>query len=76
MAGYTKEFLIDAVVSRYAGVHESEEKASLYKRMLEVQYDMEGKDKFRVSASLDAAAIREYKARPKMAWSEAIQKLT
>ena len=76
MAGYTKEFLINVVMQRYSPVFTSVEHSEAYEKMLEAQYDVEGKDKFRVSASLDAAAIRDYKSVPKMSWSEALQKLS
>ena len=59
MAGYTKEFLIDAFVSRYEMLGlETVEK--LYK-MATKFYDEVGKEKFRVYASLDAQAIKLYK---------------
>ena len=50
--------LIDAYLSRYisTGNHEK------LRPIAEKHYDTVGKDAFRVSASLDAAAIREYKA--------------
>lgn len=58
MAGYTKEFLVDAYVSRYAGV--SVDTTQL--RDLAVRhYDKVGKDAFRVSASLDADEIKKFK---------------
>lgn len=59
MAGYTKEFLIDAYLSRYeriVGV-----KLPALKQMAEQHYDNVGRDKFRVSASLDADAIKKFK---------------
>jgi hypothetical protein len=59
-AGYSKEFLIDAFVSRYACL--GTERCSELRLMAETFYDEVGKDKFRVYASLDAAAIKEYKA--------------
>jgi hypothetical protein len=59
-AGYSKEFLIDAFVSRYTSL--GAEKCSGLRLMAEKFYDEVGKDKFRVYASLDAAAIKEYKA--------------
>jgi hypothetical protein len=59
MAGYTKEFLVDAYLSRYAilGV----EKLPAMRNMAEQHYDNVGKDQFRVSASLDADAIKKFK---------------
>ena len=71
---YTKQFLLDAFVSRYAclGPQAIAEQYALADR----QYDEVGKDRFRVYASLDAAAIKEFKAMPKMSWSQVIEKLT
>ena len=60
-AAYTKEFLVDAFVSRYAGVKTGVD----LKGLAEKCYDEVGKDKFRVYASLDADAIRVYKASKK-----------
>lgn len=62
MAGYTKEFLIAAYMSRFI-------KCSLITieqlEQLETQadkfYDEVGRDKFRTYASLDADAIKLYK---------------
>jgi hypothetical protein len=62
MAGYTKEFLIAAYLSRFLKctlitveqLVELEELADKF-------YDKVGRDKFRVYASLDAEAIRLYK---------------
>lgn len=61
MAGYTREFLVDAFMSRYAGV---EIKYDL-RALAEKCYDTLGKEKFRQYASLDAEAIRLYKAKVK-----------
>lgn len=60
-AAYTKEFLVDAFISRYAGVKTNVD----LKRLAEKCYDEVGKDKFRTYASLDADAIRAYKASKK-----------
>jgi hypothetical protein len=60
MAGYTKEFIIDAFMSRYT-LLPKDKFDSLY-AMANSFYDEVGKDKFRVYASLDADAIRVYKA--------------
>ena len=60
MAGYTREFLISAAISKYAGV--LGDKFDEYLQMLERNYDSWGRDKFRVQTGLDAAAIRKYKA--------------
>jgi len=62
MAGYTKEFLIAAYLSRFLKctlitveqLVELEELADKF-------YDKVGRDQFRVYASLDAEAIRLYK---------------
>lgn len=59
MAGYTKEFLVEAFVSRYylLGVEE-ENKA---RKMANEFYDKVDKDTFRAYCSLDAEALRKYK---------------
>lgn len=59
MAGYTREFLIDAFVSRYECM--GPQAAANQRKLAERTYDEHGKDKFRVYASLDAEAIRIYK---------------
>lgn len=59
MAGYSKEFLVDAFLSRYdkvVGV-----RLPALRDMAEQHYDTVGRDKFRVSASLDAEAIKKFK---------------
>ena len=58
MAGYSKEFLVDAYLSRYLKVAGN---LPALRSMAEQQYDRDGKDKFRVSASLDAEAIKKFK---------------
>ncbi len=61
MAGYAKEFLIDAYMFRYAyGSIEIEVQETL-KNNASRHYDLVGKDKFRIAASLDAEAIKKYK---------------
>ena len=60
MAGYSKEMLIDAYVSRYVSV--GAEAVEMLRKLADAHFDNVGKDAFRVSASLDAAAIREYRA--------------
>ena len=60
MAGYSKEMLVDAYVSRYMSV--GDEAVEMLRKLAVAHFDNVGKDAFRVSASLDAAAIREYKA--------------
>jgi hypothetical protein len=58
MAGYSREMLIDAYLSRYISTGNAEKLRPLAER----HYDLVGKDAFRVSASLDAQAIRDYRA--------------
>lgn len=64
MAGYTKEFLMQAFFSRYATVitKMSTKEEVAYRKLASDQYDKVGKDKFRVYASLDADAIKKFKA--------------
>lgn len=61
---YTKPFLMDAFLSRYAEVlaKDTAEEAAKYTKMVSDFYDRVGKDKFRVWASLDPSAIKEFKA--------------
>jgi len=59
MAGYSREFLIDAFVSRYEVL--SDEVVARQRQLAEKTYDEVGKDKFRVLASLDAEALKEFK---------------
>jgi hypothetical protein len=63
MAGYTRDFLLNAYTSRYEPLG-LEAVESLYKLAVKT-YDQYGKDKFRAYASLDAEAIRKYKAKLK-----------
>ena len=63
MAAYTKEFLVDAFMSRYIqcsmiGIDALVELEDMADRF----YDEVGRDKFRVYCSLDADAIKIYKA--------------
>lgn len=58
MAGYTKEFLVSAFLSRYYTL--SQEKFLELETMANKFYDEVGKDKFRVYCSLDAEAIKKY----------------
>ena len=60
MSGYTREFLIDAFVSRYINALSIDKLVALEK-MAGDFYDQVGRDKFRTYASLDAEAIRAYK---------------
>jgi hypothetical protein len=63
MAGYTKEFLIDAFMSRYvACTLITVESLEHLEKLATDLYDRVGRDKFRVYASLDADAIKTYKA--------------
>lgn len=57
---YTKEFLVDAYMSRYVEILSGDKEAK-FRKMAEDCYDKYGKDKFREYASLDAEAIRIYK---------------
>jgi len=59
MAGYTKEFLISAFVSRYEplGLDAVEKQWCLASKF----YDTVSKETFRAYCSLDAQAIAEYK---------------
>lgn len=62
MASYTKEFLIDAFMSRYIECSLiSIEQLERLEQMADKFYDEVGRDKFRTYASLDAEAIRVYK---------------
>ncbi len=59
MAGYTREFLLDAFVERYRplGMEVVDRQYALAAN----HYDKVGKDEFRKAASLDAEAIKKYK---------------
>ena len=59
---YTREFLIDAFLWRYAEIllAKSKEELDKYVKMVTDFYDSVGKEKFRVYASLDAAAIKKF----------------
>lgn len=62
MAGYSRDFLIDAFMSRYISCSLiSIEKLEALEQMANKFYDEVGRDKFRTYASLDAEAIRAYK---------------
>lgn len=63
MAGYSREMLIDAFVSRYTSL--GQDKVVNLRALAEQSYDVMGKDDFRKYASLDADAIRVYKAQLK-----------
>ena len=60
MAGYSKQFLIDAFLSRYLSACTIEQLESLEQMAVDL-YDRVGRDKFRDYASLSADAIRDYK---------------
>ena len=64
MAGYTKDFLLDAYLFRFLDLDDMDKLGTLY-TLAETLYDRVGRDKFRVYASLDAEAIRVYKAKLK-----------
>lgn len=63
MAAYTKEFLVDAFMSRYiqCSVITIDALVEL-EAMANTFYDEVGRDKFRVYCSLDADALKIYKA--------------
>ena len=63
MAGYTKEFLIDAFLWRYQSVLEKDtnEKVDAFVKMVTDYYDKVGKDTFRVYACLDASELKKFK---------------
>jgi hypothetical protein len=60
MAGYSRDFLIDAYVSRFLQVC-SIEKLLVLEQLANDLYDRVGRDSFRTYASLDAEAIRQYR---------------
>jgi hypothetical protein len=63
MAGYTKDFLIDAFMSRYVSCNAlTIEQLEKLEQMASDLYDRVGRDSFRTYACLDAEAIRLYKA--------------
>lgn len=64
MAGYTKEFLVDAFLDRFVTcslvtIEQMESMETMANRF----YDQAGRDKFRVYASLDAEALKIYKTK-------------
>ena len=62
MAGYSRDFLIDAFLSRYISCTLiSIESLVRLEQMANDLYDRVGRDNFRVYASLDADALRVYK---------------
>ena len=63
MASYTREFLIDAYLWRFAKIPSiSIEQLLNLEQIGNKTYDTYGKDKFRDYASLDAEYLRNYKA--------------
>ncbi len=62
MSGYSRDFLIDAFMSRYikCALLSIEQLVHL-EQMANDLYDRVGRDSFRSYASLDATAIRVYK---------------
>jgi len=62
MSAYTREFLIDAFMSRYIACNLiTIEQLEHLETITAEFYDKVGRDKFRVYASLDADAIKIYK---------------
>jgi len=57
--GYTKEFLVDAFVSRYAVL--GDEIVAKQRNLAEQLWERVSKEEFRQYCSLDAEAIRLYK---------------
>lgn len=70
---------MQAFLSRYKEVLRNDTTAEImkYTKMCSDFYDKVGKDKFRVWTSLDADAIKVFKAKQikKLSWSEAIASL-
>lgn len=63
MAGYTREFLIDAYLWRFTKIPSiTIEKLLSLEQIANKTYDTYGKDKFRDYSSLDAEYLRNYKA--------------
>jgi hypothetical protein len=62
MSGYSRDFLIDAFMSRYINCSKlTIEQLLRLEQMAHDLYDRVGRDSFRSYASLDAEAIRVYK---------------
>jgi hypothetical protein len=62
MAGYSRDFLISAFMSRYITCTKlTIEQLVRLEQMASDLYDLVGRDSFRSYASLDADAIRVYK---------------
>jgi hypothetical protein len=63
MAGYTREFLIDAYLWRFTKIPSiGIEQLLELEQIANKTYDTYGKDKFRDYSSLDAEYLRNYKA--------------
>ena len=63
MAGYSKEFLIDVALDRFVRCRLlNPDQVESLEKMYNNFYDKVGRDKFRAYASVDAEAIRTYKA--------------
>jgi len=60
MAGYTREFLVDAYLWRFLKIISIERLLELEK-IANRTYDLYGKDKFREYSSLDANYLKQYK---------------
>lgn len=58
MAAYTKKFLVDAFVSRYA---EFQDDFDTYYKWVSDFFDSVGRDKFRVYCSLSADELQKYR---------------
>lgn len=58
MARYTKEFLVNAFVSRYA---EFQDDFDAYYKWVSDFFDEVGRDRFRVYCSLSAEALQKYR---------------
>ena len=66
MAGYTREFLIDAYLYRFTKIPSiGIEQLLDLERIANKTYDTYGKDKFREYSSLDAEYLRNYRASTK-----------
>lgn len=60
MAAYSRDFLIDAFMSRYLKALSIEQLINLEQMACDL-YDRVGRDDFRTYCSLDAEALRVYK---------------
>jgi hypothetical protein len=66
VAGYTKEFLVNAYLWRFAKIPSiSIDQLVDLEQIANKTYDTYGKDKFREYSSLDAEYLRNYKASTK-----------